>query len=152
MARVRYCYWREGWKALTRIVKLLGLDHVNTCSVSVVVSNSSSAAVARIWGLQRIFQEGFNLNPLYVVEIVWPRFSRLNCRQRLEALVHELAHIPFSFSGGLASHNESFRRRLREYKRRLRQIPWEILSELCKLLQGPPLEDPGACRGRPCEH
>ncbi len=63
-----------------------------------------------------MFQVAFNLKPVYVVELVYPRASQLSPRELIEVLAHEAAHIPRGFTGGLRPHNAVFER---EYRRLL---------------------------------
>lgn len=65
---------------------------------------SKTRAFARIWGLARVWQEALGLEPAYILEVISERFDKLPQTQKDRILLHELAHIPKSFSGALVSH------------------------------------------------
>ncbi len=69
--------------------------------------NSSSNAIARIWGLNKVWQMAISHDPAYVLEVISERFDRLNERQKDEVILHELAHIPRNFSGALMAHSHA---------------------------------------------
>lgn len=106
----------------------LKLDWVVKKDVVVYRSiNSKSRAVARIWGLSKVWQLALNEKPKYVLEVISERFEKLGRREKDRVLLHELAHIPRTFSGALLPHTRkgkgSFQCRLREmvvrYKKKL---------------------------------
>lgn len=106
-------------KRVGELVELLGLDWIKTSSVHCFRSeNANTRAIARIWGLSRIWQIALGIRPAYVLEVVSEKFDRLNERQKDEVLLHELAHIPKNFSGALAAHSHrkgAFHDRLRRF-------------------------------------
>lgn len=65
---------------------------------------SKSRAIARIWGLSRIWQKAFKVKSHYIIEVIHPRFDNLNKEEQEKTLLHELLHIPKKFSGGLVPH------------------------------------------------
>ncbi len=69
--------------------------------------NSTSNAIARIWGLNKVWQMAINQEPSYILEIISERFDRLSEEQKDEVILHELAHIPKNFSGALVAHSHS---------------------------------------------
>lgn len=93
------------------------LSHLTHVDIVVVYNpNSRSKAVARIWGISKIFQEVLGLNPVYIVELLRP-FKNLNCTERVKTIAHELAHIPKTKSGALRPHNKAFWKDYRLYTR-----------------------------------
>ncbi len=138
--RVAMLPWPEG-RRVAELVAECGA-RVPLDRLAFVVSCSSSSAAARIWGLPRVFQVAYGLRPLYVVEIVYPVFSRLAPRERLRVVLHELAHIPRSAGGGLRGHGRVFHEELRRLEALVSRCP--SVRDALELLTRVP--DP--CRGR----
>jgi len=93
------------------IINLLDLKYIDDERVFCISnSNSKSKSYARIFGLPYQFQLILNIKPVYVIEIIERNFNSLSKEEKIEVLIHEIAHIPFSFSGNLRPHNKSFRR------------------------------------------
>jgi predicted metallopeptidase len=67
-------------------------------------TGSKSRATARIWSLPRIWQEALSVSPHYVIEIISARFDKLSDEDKRRVLIHELMHIPKTFSGSLVPH------------------------------------------------
>lgn len=67
---------------------------------------AKTRACARIWGLGRIWQQALDLTPAYVIEVIDEKFSKLTGRQKDHVLIHELLHIPKTFSGALVPHKD----------------------------------------------
>lgn len=89
---------------------------------------SRANALARIWGLPGIFQYAMRQPARYVVEVMMPDFARLGRAEQDRVLIHELLHIPTTFSGGLRpersprfSINRTVDRLYRLYLRRRRR-------------------------------
>ena len=87
------------------LVSKLDLDWVKTPQVHCYRSTSSKArAHARIWGLPTLWQEVLGTRPHYIIEVISEKFDYLPERKRDEILLHEIAHIPKTFSGSLTPH------------------------------------------------
>ncbi|MET1128379.1 MAG: putative metallopeptidase [Thermoproteota archaeon] len=105
MPRVFYAPSQPLSKILRILIRELGLTHIDPDRVYAAWSfGSSTRAYARIWGVPSPFAKLGLCRPSYVVEAVYERFSRLSCREALATLLHELMHIPKSFSGSLRPH------------------------------------------------
>lgn len=65
---------------------------------------SKSRALARIWPLERAWQIALDISPHYIIEVVEPAFSKLLDEGQERTLIHELLHIPKTFSGSLIPH------------------------------------------------
>ncbi len=65
---------------------------------------TKTKALARIWGLPKIWQKVLGVEPHYVIEVVGERFDKLPESKKNDVLLHELAHIPRNFSGALVPH------------------------------------------------
>ena len=87
--------------------------------------HSSARAYARIRGLDRIWQMAIAQRPAYSIEVISEYFDKLSPQRKDEVLLHELCHIPQTFSGALLPHTHkgkgSFHGKLRQlltaYKR-----------------------------------
>ena len=98
-------------RMIKKLVKELKLDHVQSQSIYCMRSIGSSArAYARIWGLSRIFQIAAGFKPTYVIEVLSERYDKLSREEQIKVLIHELMHIPKTFSGALLSHKGRYHR------------------------------------------
>lgn len=93
------------------IIHHLKLRHIVIDQVACVRSYGSIArAYARIWGLARIFQIAFGYKSVYVIEVLSEHYDRLHQEDKIKTLIHELLHIPKTFSGALLPHRGRSRR------------------------------------------
>jgi len=67
--------------------------------------DAKTKAIARIWGFSKIFHEVAGLPVTYIIEVNLKRFDKLSYRDQTKVLLHELMHIPSTFSGALRSHH-----------------------------------------------
>ena len=87
------------------IVRKLSLQHIDLKHVKCVRSyGSKSRATARIWGFPKIWQKALGLQPHYVIEVIHEKFDELDEEMKTKTLIHEILHIPKTFSGGLRPH------------------------------------------------
>ena len=102
---MRWELCRKTHARLQRIVGALGFTHVDPSRIFCVRGyGSTSEAWARIWGLPTLWQQVLRIGPAYVVEIIEPEFSRLPRDEQDRILIHELLHIPRTFSGAIRPH------------------------------------------------
>jgi len=102
---MRWELCRRTHARLQRIVGALGFTHVDPARIFCVRGyGSTSEAWARIWGLPALWQQVLCIGPAYVVEIIEPEFSRLPSDEQDRILIHELLHIPRTFSGAIRPH------------------------------------------------
>ncbi len=93
---------RDIFSRLRRILRALDLAYIDAHRIHCVrVWGSRANALARIWGLPPIFQEALRLRAHYVIEFMVPTFDRLPREEQDRVIIHELLHIPRSFSGGI---------------------------------------------------
>ena len=98
------------------LVPALSLSHVKPDQVYCFRSQgSSSRATARIWSLPTIWQQALNIDPHYCLEVISERFDKLKLDDQERVLIHELLHIPKTFSGALVPHRTSSHRTFRHY-------------------------------------
>jgi predicted metallopeptidase len=96
---------------LSRIVAILGFDHIKPENlVAFRSSGSKSRAIARIWSLPRIWQLALAKEAHYCIEVISERFDRLSFKEKEKVLIHELLHIPRTFSGALLPHKHHKKR------------------------------------------
>jgi len=90
---------------INSMLNVLNYEHIDGSRVICIRSfNSKSSALARIWGLSRVWQKVLNVRSHYIIEVLNPRFDRLSKEDQDKTLLHELLHIPKKFSGGLVPH------------------------------------------------
>lgn len=79
-------------------------SHVDTNRVLCYRSKGSTANIyARIWSFPGIWQAALGVEAHYVIEVV-ERFDRESRAEQEKTLIHELMHIPKTFSGNLVPH------------------------------------------------
>lgn len=94
-------------KRVKKLVKTLDLDWIDYSKIYCFRSNNSKArAYARIWGLSTIWQKALNTKASYCIEVLSEKFDHLAKKKQDEILLHELAHIPKTFSGSLLPHTK----------------------------------------------
>jgi predicted metallopeptidase len=87
------------------LVAVLGFDHIDPGRVHMRRSRgSTSDAYARIWELPSIWSETLDVPPQYVIEVLAEHFDGLDETERTKIVIHELLHIPSTFSGALRNH------------------------------------------------
>lgn len=100
--------WQEApdiKKRVSTIVSTIDVDWIKKERIFYFRSkNSKTRAYARIWGLSRIFQMALDIEPAYVLEVISEKFDKLRKKDQDKVLLHELAHIPKTFSGSLLPH------------------------------------------------
>jgi predicted metallopeptidase len=90
---------------ISTLVKVLGFSHIDASRVHCRRSVGSTADIyARIWELPSMWQQTLGVPPQYVLEVVAEHFDPLSEDERLKTLIHELLHIPKTFSGALRGH------------------------------------------------
>jgi predicted metallopeptidase len=90
---------------IKKIVKHLELDHIKPSSVSAFRSTGSKArARARIYAMPRIWQQALDIGPHYCIEFLVEHFDNLKFSHQQKVIIHELLHIPKTFSGALVPH------------------------------------------------
>ena len=92
-------------KELSGIVDKLAFEHIKKDNIFCMRAfNSRTRAYARTWAFPRIFQLALDMEPVYVIEIISRHFDKLSGQEQTKVLIHELMHIPKTFSGNLRPH------------------------------------------------
>ena len=120
---VRYHRAPDLDQTVSEIVRLLGLDHIDPAGLICVRGyGSRTRAIAWCHGLPGVWQAALGAKTRYVIEVVSENFDSLVEDEKTETLVHELMHIPSTFSGGVRPHKPyEFSRRVTEMVRRLKR-------------------------------
>lgn len=109
------------------IILTLEREHLNQHRIICMRSHASTAhAYARIWNLPDIWQKALDVGTFYIIEVLAEHFDHLSQEKKEQVLIHELLHIPKTFSGALLAHghpsapvNERTAMKLwKEYKKR----------------------------------
>jgi predicted metallopeptidase len=94
---------------VTELVEKLELDYIDPTRLICFRSTGSVAyARARIWSLPKIWQLALSIEAHYVIEVLSEKFDGLSADDRTRVLIHELMHIPKTFSGSLVPHHGRF--------------------------------------------
>lgn len=92
-------------KILDTLVDRLNMSYIEKTGIHAIRSfDAKTRAIARIWGMSRLFKEVAGIKPQYIIEVNAKRFDKLRERDKIKTLIHELMHIPKTFSGALLSH------------------------------------------------
>lgn len=87
------------------LIKELNFIHIKPNQIHCIRSfDAKTRAYARIWGMSRLFKEVAGIEPNYIIEVISQRFDKLSDREKIKTLIHELMHIPKTFSGALLPH------------------------------------------------
>lgn len=90
---------------ITELVEKLPFPHIDATRIKCFRSSgSTSRANARIWSLPRIWQKALDVKAHYVIEVLAERFDNYGRKEQDKILIHELLHIPKTFSGALVPH------------------------------------------------
>ena len=87
---------------------------------------SKARAYARIWAFPKIWQKALEIGTFYVIEVLAENFDKLSEQEKEKVLVHELLHIPKTFSGALIDHKNKNRPIT---KKRVQEV-WEEYKKL----------------------
>jgi len=87
------------------LIKKLNFNHIKPERIHCIRSfEAKTRAYARIWGMSKLFSQVAGIEPHYIIEVVAKKFDRLTEREKIKTLIHELLHIPKTFSGALLPH------------------------------------------------
>ena len=103
---IKYRAARDVKKQVDEIGSDLDFFHVVPQFVFCVRSKGSKAkrTIARIHSLGKIWQGVLNLPPSYTIEVISEIYDKMSKEEKERTLIHELLHIPGSFSGGFRPH------------------------------------------------
>jgi len=88
------------------IVDALSYGHINEFRIICMRSrNATARAYARIWNLPDIWQKALSVGTFYIIEVLTQHYDKLSEEEKEKVLIHELLHIPKTFSGALRPHH-----------------------------------------------
>ncbi len=103
----------EVQELMERLVIATNMTHVRSDRVFCVRGEgSTSRAIARIWALPRVFQQCLEIDAAYVIEVLNKPWDKLSEDDKEKTMIHELLHIPKTFSGALVPHKCFGKRRV----------------------------------------
>jgi len=105
MGRFRHEPAPDVARLMADLVDLLGFEHIDPARVHCRRSHGSTAdAYARIWELPSMWQEVLGVRPQYVIEVLAEHYDPLDAEEQAKTVIHELLHIPRTFSGAVRGH------------------------------------------------
>ena len=91
---------------LEEIINVMNWHHIIDSRIICIRSyGTKTNAYARIWSFPKIWQAALEVGPFYVIEFPHENFGKLNEKEKIKTIIHELLHIPKRFSGGLVHIN-----------------------------------------------
>ena len=114
-----------------RILSVMNYDYINENRIICMRSyNSKANAYARIWSMPRIWQKALGIKSHYVIEVISEKFDNLDGEDQERTLIHEIMHIPKTFSGALVPHkcfgkiidDKAVEKIYKEYKKRMKEF------------------------------
>ena len=66
---------------------------------------SSKGTIARCHALGKLMQIAVGVDAVYALEFLSERFDKLNEKDQIKTIIHELMHIPKTFGGGFRQHD-----------------------------------------------
>lgn len=112
-----------------RLLDFLSFEYINEARIICMRSYGSQAnAYARIWNFPKIWQEALEVKPFYVIEVLSEEFDKLPEEEKEKVILHEILHVPKTFSGALRNHtynggrvdDRTVNKLYKEYQKRLK--------------------------------
>jgi predicted metallopeptidase len=109
---IKYLIEDEVKSRVEEVVKVLGWSYIDTDRVFCIKSMGSKSKYvhARCYSFPRVLQKAFNMKPHYIIEVIGKYYDELSDEGKYKLVIHELLHIPYTFSGALRNHKGSGRR------------------------------------------
>ncbi len=121
--KVRYEFASDVERLAKKIAKRLCMTHLDFSRIKFIRSyGSKSRAVARCYGLARIWQHALGIKAHYVIEVIAEKFDKLSKEEKEKVIIHELLHIPKSFGGGLRGHDYVTRKRVESLHKKFKRF------------------------------
>ena len=116
------------------IVNTLSYGHINEFRLICMRSRNAAAhAYARIWNLPDIWQKALEVGTFYIIEVLAQHYDSLSEEEKEKVLIHELLHIPKTFSGALRPHHGQYVKINARTVNELHKMYKQRKKELCVL-------------------
>ena len=93
------------FEIVKEIVSKLDMEHIDVERIKCMRSfGSTSNAYARIYSMPKIMQKALEMKAHYIIEVISESFDNLSEEDKGKTILHELLHIPKTFSGALVNH------------------------------------------------
>jgi predicted metallopeptidase len=113
---MRFAKAQDIQKRTVYLVRELNLTYIKPENLICFRSwGSTGRARARIWSMPTIWQIGLGIEPHYCIEVISEKFDNQSLDDQERILIHELMHIPKTFSGALVPHRTHKHRTFRHY-------------------------------------
>ena len=66
---------------------------------------STKGTIARCHALGKVMQKAIGIKAYYALEFLAERFDKLDEKEKIKIIIHELMHIPKTFGGGFKHHD-----------------------------------------------
>ena len=67
--------------------------------------SSTKGTIARCHALGKVMQKAIGVEAHYALEFLSERFDKLDEKEKIKIIIHELMHIPKTFGGGFKHHD-----------------------------------------------
>ncbi|MEX0932935.1 MAG: putative metallopeptidase [Candidatus Pacearchaeota archaeon] len=67
--------------------------------------SSSKYTIARCHALGKLMQKALGVKAHYAIEFIHENFDKLDEKEKIKTIIHELMHIPKTFGGGFKHHD-----------------------------------------------
>jgi len=67
--------------------------------------SSTKGTIARCHALGKVLQKAIGVEAYYALEFLAERFDKLDEKEKIKIIIHELMHIPKTFGGGFKHHD-----------------------------------------------
>lgn len=110
------------------IIEKLNLTYIRPQRIYCYRSRGSKSRriIARIHGLEKLWQQALMQPPAYGIEVLSEKFDMMSIEEQEKTLIHELLHIPKGFKGGFIPHKGHITRK------RVEQLHQALLAKRAK--------------------
>ena len=122
---------------INRVVAVLFPKYNSSRVLAVRSKGSTVRAYARIWSMPKVWQTALDIDAFYVIEVLSEHFDRLPHETKEKVIIHEIMHIPSTFSGAIVPHkfkskcidDRTVNKMYMEYTKILEEKPWLAQQE-----------------------